>query len=104
MPGWIWVILAIAFIAVLIIGGIYVFVHARDAVRSLKPLGSRASESLAHMHDSVEDQPEKNPSIARPLAEVADDYSRAHANLLQHKEPAKLRRIDSWRKWNQFNE
>lgn len=106
MPGWIWVILVIAFFAVLIGGGAYVFVHARNAVRSVKPLGEKAETALARMHDEdAADKPHaKDPAFTRPLSDVADDYSRAHARLLRNKEKAKLQHIDSWSRWSQFNE
>ena len=52
MPWWIWLILALAMLAVLIAGIIYVIIHGLHALQSVQRTGEAVSERIALMSDT----------------------------------------------------
>lgn len=52
MPWWIWLILALAMLAVLIAGIIYVIIHGLHALQSVQRTGEAVSERMTLMTDT----------------------------------------------------
>lgn len=105
MPGWVWVILACFFVAMLAFGALFAFRHAKSAVRTIKPVIGRAQEKLAR---AKEQKPEGvdslDPIFVRPLDAAVDEYAAAHADILARKDERRQRHADAWARWFRFNE
>ena len=64
MPWWIWLILALAMLAVLIAGIIYVIIHGLHALQSVQRTGEAVSERIALMSDT---EGTRHPKERRPI-------------------------------------
>ena len=68
MPWWIWLILALAMLAVLIAGIIYVIIHGLHALQSVQRTGEAVSERIALMSDTEGTRhPKERPIFTEPL-------------------------------------
>ena len=95
MPWWIWLILALAMLAVLIAGIIYVIIHGLHALQSVQRTGEAVSERIALMSDT---------EGTEPLEVAANRYTQAHTKVDKRKRARRERYARIWSRWASFND
>lgn len=106
MPWWIWLVLSGFWLAMLIIGVIYVIRHGLSALHTLSQTGNDVSERLSVMSESSphdEANSVQRPIFTLPLADAAEQYADAHAQVIERKERRQERHMRTWDKWANFN-
>ena len=100
MPWWIWLVLALFLLAMLVIGAVYVIMHALRALHVVGEVGERLSGPLAAMGEQqAEPAPAEDPSFAQPLREPLNRYIDAHAELLRRRARKEDRHARTWGRW-----
>lgn len=100
MPWWIWLLLALFMIAMLIIGGIYVFRRALAALSVISETGARIGDRLTRMSEPVDQEnPDEAPIFTQPLKVAAERYEEAHVGVILRKEARRDRHVQAWRRW-----
>ena len=92
MPWWIWLILALAMLAVLIAGIIYVIIHGLHALQSVQRTGEAVSER------------KERPIFTEPLEVAANRYTQAHTKVDKRKRARRERYARIWSRWASFND
>ena len=102
MPWWIWLILALAMLAVLIAGIIYVIIHGLHALQSVQRTGEAVSERIADTEGTR--HPKERPIFTEPLEVAANRYTQAHTKVDKRKRARRERYARIWSRWASFND
>ncbi|MBT1161671.1 MULTISPECIES: hypothetical protein [Bifidobacterium] len=101
MPWWIWLLLALFMIAMIVAGVAYAVIHAMRGIRNVSGVGARIGELLNAMQEPESTaETMQTPSFAEPLADVADRYATAHAEVVERQAAKRERHIRQWAEWN----
>lgn len=104
MPWWIWLILALAMLAVLIAGVVYVIMHGLRALQLVQQVGEEVSDRMGQMNvGETSSRSPQRPIFTEPLQVAADRYTEAHAQVDVRKRKKQERHMRIWRRWAQFN-
>ncbi len=105
MPWWIWLILALAMLAVLIAGIIYVIIHGLHALQSVQRTGEAVSERMTLMTDTEGTRrPKERPIFTERLEVAANRYTQAHTKVDERKRARRERYARIWSRWASFND
>lgn len=104
MPWWIWLVLAGFWLAMLIIGVVYVIKKAMNTMHVASHYTGKINAIMDVLQEGPEEHPKPQPAIfTQPLSVAADKYADAHAEVIERKERRKERYMQRWDKWEQFN-
>lgn len=105
MPWWIWLILAIFMLIMIGAGIAYALIHGVRAMRSISDTGTQISALFARLDDPEQDEATlQRPIFTEPLSVAADQYTDAHAVVLERKAQRRRRYAAIWHQWVTFNE
>ena len=100
MPWWIWLLLALFMLAMIVIGGVYAFVHGMGAFRSIAGTGMRIGQSVSRMSEPSDDVREPDsPLFTEPLNVTLGRYERAQVELIRRRESRRARHVGVWARW-----
>ena len=102
---WIWLILALAMLAVLIAGIIYVIIHGLHALQSVQRTGEAVSERIALMSDTeAPDTPRSVPSSPSHSRWPPIDTRRPIRRWTNARRARRERYARIWSRWASFND
>lgn len=105
MPWWVWLLLALFMLAMIVMGGIYVFVHGMRALRVIGDTGARVSRPIEAMSRvAIEPEPAEPPLFTQPLTVAAERYERAHVKVIERRNTIRERHAQAWASWLHFND
>ncbi|NEG54702.1 YibE/F family protein [Bifidobacterium platyrrhinorum] len=100
MPWWIWLLLVLFMVAMLVIGGVYVFRRGLAALHVITDTGMQVGERLDRMgRPQTDDGPGPVPAFTRPLHETAERYERAQVEVIARRQAKRDRHVRAWRRW-----
>lgn len=106
MPWWIWLLLVLFMLAMLIIGGIYAFIHGMRALNSVSATAAQVGERFLRLgeqsgeRDGNSDQGESEaPLFTQPLNVSLDRYERAHIAVIERAQAKRVRHATTWARW-----
>ncbi|PJM74776.1 hypothetical protein [Bifidobacterium simiarum] len=105
MPGWIWIVLVVFLFVVLIVGGVYVILHAIAAMHVIGGTGDRVAQRLSRIEsEGATERSAEPPAFTRPLSETAERYAATQARIIEHREQVHQRHVAAWKRWKTFND
>lgn len=106
MPWWIWLLLVLFMLAMLIIGGIYAFIHGMRALNSVSATAVQVGERVLRFGeqsdkgDGNSDQGESEaPLFTQPFKVVLDRYERAYIAVIERAQAKRVRHAMTWARW-----
>ncbi len=106
MPWWIWLLLVLFMLAMLIIGGVYAFVHGMRALNSVSATAAqvgdrflRLGEQGGERGENGEQDGSEDPLFTQPLKASLDRYERAHIAVIERAQAKRVRHAMTWARW-----
>ncbi len=103
MPWWIWLLLVLFMLAMLIIGGIYAFMHGMRALRGVSATAAQVGERVLRLGEQTGERGVSGeceaPLFTQPLKVGLDRYERAHITVIKRAQAKRARHAMTWARW-----